>query len=273
MIDSTVIDKDATRLGTDSVRSLVVKFAIPGIVSLVVVSLYNIIDRIFIGQGLGAMAISGLALTLPIGNMVAAIGTLIGVGAAARTSIVLGRRDYEWARNILAHVPMLSIVLSIVFASLSLIFLDELLLLFGGSENTIPYAKEYLEIIIPASVFTNLCFSLSSVIRGSGHPNKSMAVILLGVVLNIILDPIFIFWFDMGIKGVAIATAISMFCGAVFAVSHFVGKSKQLAFHWKNFRFKGHIIKNIISIGMSPFAMNFAASFVALILNKQLLNW
>lgn len=267
MID---IDTNASRLGTESITKLIPKFAIPGIIGLVVVSLYNIIDRIFIGHGVGPMAISGLALTMPISNMVAAIGTLIGVGAAARTSIVLGRGDYNWARNILAHVPMLSIALSSVFIILSLLFLDELLLMFGGSEQTLPYAKEYLSIVIPASIFTNICFSLSSVIRGSGHPNKSMYVVLLGVVLNIILDPIFIIWFDMGIRGAAIATAISMFFGAVYAVSHFIGREKPLSFHIENFRLKGHIIKNIISIGMSPFAMNFAASFVALILNNQL---
>lgn len=267
------IDTNASRLGTEEITKLIPKFAIPGIIGLVVVSLYNIIDRIFIGHGVGPMAISGLALTMPISNMVAAIGTLIGVGAAARTSIVLGRGDYQWARNILAHVPMLNIVLSAVFISLSLLFLDELLMLFGGSENTIPYAKEYLMIVIPASVFTNICFSLSSVIRGSGNPNKSMYVILLGIILNIILDPIFIIWFGMGIKGAAIATAISMFCGAVYAVMHFVGREKPLSFHIENFKFKPHIIKNIISIGMSPFAMNFAASFVALIMNTQLKNY
>lgn len=264
------IDTNASRLGTERITKLIPKFVIPAIIGLVVVSLYNIVDRIFIGQGLGPMAISGLALTMPISNMVAAIGTLIGVGAAARTSIVLGRGDYAWARNILAHVPMLSVILSTIFISLSLFFLDDLLLLFGGSENTIPYAKEYLQIVIPASIFTNICFSLSSVIRGSGNPNKSMYVMLLGVVLNIILDPIFIFWFDMGIKGAAYATAISMFCGAVYAVSHFIGKEKPLSFHWVNFRIKPYIVKNIISIGMSPFAINFAAGFVALIVNTQL---
>lgn len=264
------IDTNASRLGTENIAKLIPKFAIPGIIGLVVVSLYNIIDRIFIGHGVGPMAISGLALTMPISNMVAAIGTLIGVGAAARTSIVLGRGDYNWARNILAHVPMLSVILSTVFIILSLVFLDELLMLFGGSENTIPYAKEYLQIVIPASIFTNLCFSLSSVIRGSGNPNKSMYVVLLGIVLNIILDPIFIIWFGMGIRGAAIATAISMACGAVYAVSHFIGREKPLSFHIENFRIKPYIIKNIISIGMSPFCMNFAASFVALILNTQL---
>lgn len=269
----TDIDPNASRLGTENVKKLIPKFAIPGIIGFGVISLYNIIDRVFIGHGIGAMGISGLALTMPISNMVAAIGTLIGVGAAARTSIVLGRGDYSWARNILAHVPMLTVILSSIFIGLTMFFMDEMLMLFGGSEETLPYAREYLQIVIPASIFTNLCFSLSSVIRGSGNPAKSMYVILLGVILNIILDPIFIFWFDMGIRGAAIATAISMFCGAIYAISHFIGREKPLSFHIENFHIKFHIIKNIISIGLSPFSVNFAASFVALIMNTQLKNY
>lgn len=264
---------NAARLGTESISKLIKIFSIPGIIGLVVVSLYNIIDRIFIGQGVGAMAISGLALTLPISNMVAAIGTLVGVGASARISIALGRNNYERARDIVAHVPMLNILFSLIFATISLLFLEELLMLFGGSENTIPYARDYLKIVIPASVFTNICFSLSSIIRGSGHPNKSMSVILLGVILNIILDPIFLFVFDMGIEGVAIATAISMFIGSLYAILHFVREDNPLAFKLNNFRPKWSIIRNITSIGLSPFSMNFAACFVALIVNVQLQKW
>lgn len=267
------MNSNTSRLGTESISKLIKIFSIPGIIGLVVVSLYNIIDRIFIGQGVGAMAISGLALTLPISNMVAAIGTLVGVGASARISIALGRNRYERARDIVAHVPMLNIIFSLIFATIALLYLEELLMLFGGSEETIPYARDYLKIVIPASVFTNICFSLSSIIRGSGHPNKSMKVILLGVILNIILDPIFLFVFDMGIEGVAIATAISMFVGSIYAILHFVQKDNILAFKMKNFRLKWRIIKNITSIGLSPFSMNFAACFVALIVNLQLKEW
>ncbi len=260
----------ASRLGTDDIKSLIPPFVIPAIIGMVIVSLYNIIDRAFIGHGVGVMAISGLSLTMPISSMIAAIGTLVGVGASARISIVLGKRDYQWACNILAHVPMLTFILSSVFVLLSFLFMDELLALFGGSPDTIPYAKEYLNIVIPASILTNLCYSLSGVIRGSGNPKKSMYVLLVGVVLNIILDPIFIFVFDMGIKGAAIATAISMAVGAAYAIMHFIGKDKIISFKLENFRLKRSIIRNIISIGVSPFAINFSASCVALIVNTQL---
>ena len=264
------VNNDAARLGTESITKLIRDFALPAIAGLVVVSLYNIIDRIFIGQGVGPMAIAGLALTFPISNIVAAIGTLVGVGAASRLSIVLGKHDYEWGRNIVAHVPMLSIIFSSIFITFGLIYLDELIMLFGGSENTISYARDYLKIVIPASVFTNICFSLSSIIRGAGNPKKSMYVIFLGVILNIILDPIFIFGFGMGIEGVALATAISMFCGAIYAMSHFMDKNNPLSFRLKNFKLKKQIVKNIVSIGMSPFAMNFASCFVVIVVNIQL---
>ncbi len=263
-------DAMTSQLGTESIKRLLIRFTIPAITGLIIVSLYNIVDRIFVGHGIGVLAISGLSLTMPISNMVAAIGTLVGVGASARISIVLGKGDYNWARNILAHVPMLTLIISAIFTLFSMLYLDELLTLFGGSPDTIPYAKEYLNIVIPASVFTNLCFSLSAVIRGTGNPRKSMYVVVVGILLNIILDPIFIFVFDMGIKGVAIATAISMFIGAVYAISHFIGSNKPISFRLENFAIKRRIVRNIISIGISPFAVNFASSCVALIVNVQL---
>ncbi len=273
MIEIQESDNNSLKLGSESIGKLLYKFTVPAIVGLVIVSLYNIIDRIFVGQGIGAMAISGLALTMPISNMVAAIGTLIGVGASARMSIILGKGDYNWARNILAHVPILTSIISGVFILFSMIYLDELLMLFGGSPETIPYAWEYLEIVIPASFLTNLCFSLSSIIRATGNPRKSMYVIVVGIVMNIILDPIFIFVFDMGIRGVAIATAISMGVGALYAVMHFVGKDKLISFRLENFRIKKNIVRNILSIGVSPFAINFTASCVSLIVNVQLKNF
>lgn len=262
--------KEAELLRTGDVKKLIPQFAIPAIIGFVVVSLYNIVDRIFIGQGVGELAISGLALTMPIANIIAAIGTLVGVGGSTRLSIVMGKGDYNWARNILAHVPMLTVIMSSIFCASTLFFLDELLLLFGGSENITPYAKEYLNIVIPASVFTNMCFSLCSILRGMGSPKKSMYVMMSGVVINLILDPIFIFVLGLGIRGAAIATAISMFLGAIYAISHFVGKDKLISFHKENFRLKGYIIKNITSIGLSPFMVNAAAGFVALIMNTQL---
>lgn len=263
-------DNRYTELRREKVGVLLKRYSIPAIVSMVVVALYNIVDRIYIGHGVGPMAISGLTLTLPVSSMIAAIGTLVGAGAAARISIVLGMNDLKWARNILGHVPILTCILSLLFIVPAMLFIDPILFLFGASEATLPYAKDYLMIVIPASIFTNLCYSFSNVMRASGFPKKSMSVVLVGVLLNVILDPIFIFWFDMGIKGAAIATAISMFVGAAYAVSHFVNQKHEVSFHRNSFVLRPNIIKNILSIGFSPFSMNFIASAVAIVVNNQL---
>lgn len=265
-------DQRYIELRHEKVGVLLRRYSIPAIVSMLVVALYNIVDRIYIGHGVGAMAISGLTLTLPVSSMIVAIGTLVGVGAAARISIVLGMKDVKWACNILGHVPILTLILSSAFIIPTIIFIEPILYLFGGSDATIPYARDYLMIVIPASIFTNLCYSFSNVMRASGFPKKSMYVVLLGVLLNIILDPIFIFWFDMGIKGAAIATGISMFIGAAYATSHFLNPKHDVSFRKGSFKLRKYIIKNIISIGFSPFIMNFIASAVAIVVNNQLRN-
>lgn len=218
------------------------------------------------------MAISGLALTLPLSTMVAAIGTLVGVGASSRISIVLGMRDLRWARNILGNAFMLTFLLSAVLITCSMIFMDEVLIAFGGSEQTIPYAKAYLNIVIPGSVLTNLSYSFSGIMRAAGYPQKSMYTILIGVGLNVILDPIFIFGFGMGIRGAAVATVISMFASAVFVLAHFFNPRHPVHFRWNCFRPKKRIIRNIVSIGLAPFLMNLTASAVNIIMNHQLVR-
>lgn len=263
---------DSLALGREPVRALLWKFALPAIVGMLVNSLYNIIDRVFIGQGVGALAISGLALTFPVMTLVVAIGTLVGVGGSARMSIVLGKGNVPWAQRILATVLVLTFVLSALFVTLSMIYLDELLVLFGGSDATMGYAKEFLNIVIPGSVFSNLTYSLAALIRATGNPRKSMYVILVGVVCNIILDPIFIFWLDLGIKGAAWATVISMILGACVAVHHFMDKKREVHFTRKEFKIKGYIIKNIVSIGLAPFLMNLIASGVSLVANQLLVR-
>lgn len=263
-------NSNASKLGTDNIGRLLLNYSVPSVISMIVVSLYNIIDRIFIGQGVGPLAISGLALTFPLMTLASAIGTLVGVGAATRMSIVLGMKDMPWARNILGNAFFLTFIMSAILIVPSLIFLDEILVLFGGSEQTIPYAREYLKIVIPGSVFTNLSFSFSGLMRASGYPVKSMITILIGVVLNAILDPIFIFGLDMGIQGAAVATVISMFVSAVFVMSHFFNKSSFVHFEPAAFKLKKRIIRNIVSIGLSPFLMNAASSVVNIILNNRL---
>lgn len=263
---------NASKLGTEPIGKLLLDYSIPAIVGMVVASLYNVVDRVFIGQGVGPMAISGLALTFPLMALVAAVGTLIGVGASSRMSIVLGMKDMPWARNILGNAFFLTFIMSAILVIPAMIFLDDILRLFGGSDQTIPYAVDYLRIVIPGSVLTNLSFSFSGLMRASGYPKKSMLTILIGVVLNVILDPIFIFVFDMGIKGAAVATVISMFVSAVFVMIHFFDKRSFVHFEKGAFRLKARIIKNIVSIGLAPFLMNTAACVVNILMNNLLVK-
>ena len=210
-------------------------------------------DRIFIGQGVGPLAISGLALTFPLTALVTAIGTLIGVGSAARISIVLGMRDIKWARNILGNAFVLTFLLSAVLITCSMLYLDDILRAFGGSDQTIPYAKDYLRIVIPGSVLSNLSYSFSNIMRASGYPSKSMYTILIGVGLNILLDPLFIFGFGMEIKGAAVATVISMFVSSLFVLSHFFNPKHPVHFRRDCWVPKKRIIRNIVSIGDGSF--------------------
>ncbi len=269
---SQQINSSATALAHEKIGPLLLRYSLPSIVGMLVASLYNIVDRVYIGQGVGPMAISGLALTLPLMTLVAAIGTLVGVGASSRISIVLGMKDLRWARNILGNALVLTFLLSGILVSVSMIYLDEILVAFGGSEQTIPYAKDYLQIVIPGSILSNLSYSFSGMMRASGFPNKSMYTILIGVGLNIALDPVFIFGFGMGIRGAAIATVVSMLVSAVFVMNHFLDRRHPVHFRRDCFRPKKRIIRNIVSIGMAPFLMNLAASGVNIIMNHQLVR-
>ncbi|HHW81085.1 MAG TPA: MATE family efflux transporter, partial [Bacteroidales bacterium] len=231
---------------------------------------YNIVDRIFIGQGVGALAISGLAITFPVMNLTAALGMLVGAGAASRISINLGKKNPERAEKILGNSFLLNIVLNLVFMTLLMIFLEPILMAFGASEDTFPYARDYLQIILPGNIFMTMTFSFNNMMRASGYPKKAMYTMLIGAALNIILDPIFIFVFGMGIAGVAWATVISMFIGMLFVMYHFTRKTTTLRLRRKNMRFEKDILIAIVSIGLSPFMMQLAASAVAVLMNTSL---
>ena len=258
------------RLENENIGRLLVHYAIPAVIGTMVNALYNIVDRIFIGQGVGALAISGLTLTFPILLFMQAFGMLIGAGAATRVSIHLGRKANDLADNVLGNAFTLTFIIGALTIIPSMIFLDDLLTWFGGSEQTIPYAKDYLYIAIPGNLLATLSFSFNAVMRASGYPKKAMFTMMIGAVLNVILDPIFIFWLDMGIQGAAIATVISMAAGAAFVMSHFISKDSIVRFHTKYFRLKGSIIWNIFTIGMSPFSMQLAGSVVVVIMNHAL---
>ena len=258
---------------TKKISKLVWDYALPGIVGTVVNMLYNVVDRIYIGQGVGALAISGLAITAPVINLTSSLGMLVGSGAATRISIALGRNDKETAEKILGSSLMLTIILNAVFITLFVYYLDPILLAFGASKLTLPYARDYLQIVLLGNVLVSLTYSFNAMMRASGYPKKAMTTMLIGAVLNIILSPIFLFCFNMGIKGVAWATVLSMFVGMLFVMHHFTNKSSVIRLRWRNVRLNKTIIFSIISIGLSPFSMQVAASGVNVLMNTSLMRY
>ncbi len=260
-------------LATEKIGKLIWTYSLPAIVGTLVMSLYNIVDRIFIGQGVGPLAISGLALTFPFTILLMAFGMLVGAGSAARISITLGENDKEKAEKILANALVLTFIISGTVVILSYIFMSDVLRLFGGSEQTIGYAEEYMRIIIPGGILSALSFGFNNIMRASGYPQKAMLTMIICALVNVILDPIFIFVFHWGIQGAALATNISYLVGTVWVLSHFMKSNSVLKFRKKNFRLEKDIVKSIISIGMSPFSMQLAATFVYILINSTLLKY
>lgn len=260
-------------LETKSIGSLLLTYALPAVITQVVASIYNIVDRVFLGQYVGALAIAGLAITMPVMNIIHALGSLVGVGASSRMSIVLGRKDMRWAEKILGNSMLLTFFFGFLFVTGGYLFMDNILELFGASPDTISYAREYMQIVLPGMFFTTMTFNLTGLIRASGYPTKSMWIMASGAVLNIFLDALFISVLGWGISGAAWATTISMFTTAVIAVSHFITPSSFIRFKRHAWTPKLYIFRNVLLIGLSPFLMNFAASFVVALLNKQLIRF
>lgn len=248
-------------------------YAYPAMINMIVLALYNIVDRIFIGQGAGPLAICGLALTLPCVSLLGTVGTLTGVGGAARISAAISASNYKLATRVLGNAVFLNVAMNLILIVYSLFNLDKILLAFGGSEQTIPYAHSYLSILIPGSLLTNLNFTFCHAIRASGFPRKSMMIILTGVIANLILDPVFIFGFNMGIRGAAIATVISMCISSVLIFLHFTGKQNTLRLVRLSFRPDLMILLTIIGVGMAAFIMNITTGMVNIIMNRYLVNY
>lgn len=260
----------AAELGTERIRTLLVRYAVPAIIAMTASSLYNMVDSVFIGHGVGPLAISGLALTFPLMNLAAAFGSLVGVGAATLVSMRLGQRDYETARQILGNVLMLNLLLGISVGLVALALLDPILRFFGASEATLPYAREYMSIILLGNVVTHMYFGLNALLRASGHPNKSMYATINTVVINTVLDPIFIYGFGWGIRGAAIATVLAQIISLMWQLRIFSNQDELLHFKRGIYRLRGKIVRDILAIGMSPFLMNMAACFIVILINKGL---
>lgn len=262
--------KIPTALGTEKIGKLLMQYAIPAIIAMTASSLYNMIDSIFIGHGVGTLAISGLALTFPLMNLAAAFGSLVGVGAATLVSVKLGQKDYDTAQRVLGNVVVLNVVIGFLFTVVTLLFLDPILYFFGASNDTISYARDYIEIILLGNIVTHLYLGLNSVLRSAGHPQQAMLATISTVVVNTILDPIFIYWFDWGIRGAAIATVTAQILALLWLIRLFMNKSELIHFHKGIFRLKKNIVTASLSIGMSPFMMNLAATVVVLLINQGL---
>lgn len=257
-------------LGTERISKLLTQYAIPAIIAMTASSLYNMADSIFIGHGVGALAISGLALTFPLMNLAAAFGSLVGVGASTLVSVKLGQKDYEGANHVLGNVLMLNVLLGLAFTVVFLLFLDPILYFFGASEQTLPYAHDYMVVILIGNVITHLYLGLNSVLRSSGFPKMAMYATLASVVINCVLNPLFIFGFGWGIKGSAWATVISQVISLVWQLVHFSNPSQLLHFQKGIYRMKTELVKGILYVGLSPFLMNLCACLVVILINRGL---
>ena len=259
-----------TELGKEPIRKLLLKYAMPGIIAMTAMSLYNMVDSIFIGHGVGALALSGLTVAKPFMDICAAFGTLVGVGASSLVAIKLGEKDYRSANDILANVIILNILLGALIMVVGLYWLDPILYAFGASETTIVYAREYMEIILWGNILTHIYYGLNSMLRSIGHPRISMYATILAVALNVILDPIFIFALEMGVRGAALATIISQLVAVILELIIFLNPKEVIHFHRGIWRLRRDITMRALGIGTAPFLMHMAACFVVVVLNNQL---
>lgn len=261
-------------LGTLPVWRLLLKYSIPAVVGTVVMAIYNIIDSIVIGHAIpDPNVVAGIAVTFPVMNISTAFGMLVGIGAATRISIVFGQNDRRMAGLVLGNSVQLTILMGIFYVTMFSLFLDDILLLFGASPHSLPYAREFLLWVLPGMVLMNLTFSYNNVMRATGYPGKAMWTNLIGAFLNAGLAPLFLFGFKWGIRGAAIATDISMVVTAFFVMWHFFQKKSLLHFERDTFRLNWRVIKSILYIGMSPFLINFTGALVNAIINNSLLHY
>lgn len=266
-----------TELGDKRIRDLLMQYAVPAIIAMTASSLYNMVDSIYIGhiKDVGSYAISGLAVTFPLMNLATALGTLVGVGAATILSMLLGQRNYKAANKVLLNEVLLNIIIGLAFSVVTLSFLDPILMFFGASRNTLPFARDYMVIILLGNVITHLYFGLNNMVRSSGNPKLAMGLTIFTVVSNTIMDPIFIFVLDMGIKGAAIATVLCQLMALIYTTKYFFNQKNYLHLPkaLRDYKLDIRIAKDSLTIGMGPFLMNSAACIVTLFINQQMLKY
>lgn len=257
-------------LGTENIRKLLIRYAIPAIVAMTAASLYNMMDSIFIGHGVGSLGIAGLAITFPFINLAAAFGSLVGVGAAAVVSMKMGQKDLKGAEAVLGNVIILNLVIGTLFTIICLCFLDPILYFFGASPDTLPYARDYMEVILYGNIITHVYMGLNEVMRASGYPRKAMVATLFAVAINGLLNALFIFVLDMGIRGAALGTIVAQLLALIWVMIHFFNRNSYIRFQRGIFRLKWHTVAAMLAIGLSPFLMNLCACLVVLLINNGL---
>ena len=276
--------KIPSELGTRPVGELLRQYALPSIIAMLASSLYNIVDSIFIGHGVNALALSGLAATFPLMNISTAFGAMVGMGSSTLISVKLGQKDYKTAQQILGNAVVMNIAMGVIFGAISLLFLDPILYAFGATDTTIEYARDYMQIILLGNVFTHMYFGFNALLRAMGHPKMAMKATIATVITNTILDPLFIFdtidlgfiqfnGMGWGIRGAAIATVLAQCISLVWQV-RVMSDSRELI-HFKRgiYRLKSYIVREVLTIGLSPCLMNLASCFVVIFINRGLLNY
>lgn len=259
-------------LGTEDIKKLLMRYAIPAIVAMTAASLYNMMDSIFIGHGVGPLAIAGLAVTFPFINLAAAFGSLVGVGASTLVSVKMGQKDLKSAEAVLGNVLLLNGLIGLIFMAVCLIFLDPILYFFGASADTLPYARDYMRVILYGNLITHIYMGLNEVMRASGYPQRAMAATLFAVAINGVLNALFIFVLDMGIKGAALGTICAQFLALLGVLLHFSSRKSYIRFQRDIFKIKRHIVWGMLAIGLSPFLMNICSCLVVMLVNNGLKN-
>ena len=273
-MDKEKENKKATlALGTQPVGKLLLQYAMPAVIAMVASSLYNIIDRAFIGQVVGPLAISGLAITFPFMNLSAAFGAAVGVGSSTAISVKLGQKDYRTAEELLGNTVTLNLIVGFCFSAICLIFLDPILYFFGASKDTIPYARSFMQIILCGNMISHMYFGMNAVLRAASKPRQAMNATIFTVVMNILLDVLFIIVMHWGIRGAAFATVISQTLALVYQMKLFTNKSELLHLKKGIYGLKARLVKNIIAIGISPFLMNLCACLIIIFINNQLVKY
>ncbi|MDE6397398.1 MAG: MATE family efflux transporter [Muribaculaceae bacterium] len=262
-------------LATRPVGRLLWDYSLPAVVGMVVMSLYNVIDRVFIGQGLenGAEAIAGLAVTFPVMNIATALGVLVGAGASARVSIQLGAKRHDLAEKILGNALVLTTVIALIYITVFAVFLDDILIAFGASDRTLPYAHDFMTWLLPGLLLTNLGFSFNNIQRASGYPRRAMMTMIYSALTNAVLAPLFIFVFGLGIRGAALATDLAMAGMTAYVFAHFMRPASTLRFKRGTYRLNFAVVLSIISIGAAPALVNVAASAINMLINTSLLKY